>query len=244
MNQVVSAFRIIRLLRVLRAVRLFKNFKELNRLMMGLVNSVQSVVWIAVMFAFLIFTSSIFVTKMVGKDADSGIYSPADAEVISNSFGTIGRSMITLSVFLTCDDWSTPARTRRLEFGDMRRKTSDFRPGSLTVDKPGSLLFLAIPLGFREAILATASKDTCPTSLQHHPNFVVSLQVKVLVFLCKSLAWRPWPFIDFGMLESSYSPCRSLELPHRARCSRCRLPGMGFAEDCPHLRGDAQGDHG
>jgi len=55
----------------------------------------------------------------VGKDADSGIYSPADAEVISNSFGTIGRSMITLSVFLTCDDWSTPARIVNDQYGWM-----------------------------------------------------------------------------------------------------------------------------
>jgi len=106
MSTVVALLRILRLLRVLRAVRLFGQLRQLRLLISGLVGSVSSVIWIAVLFFILIFTSAIFVTNMVGTEADSF----EDPAAIRGWFGSMGRSMATLSIFLTCDDWSTPAR--------------------------------------------------------------------------------------------------------------------------------------
>mmetsp|Transcript_41568 Transcript_41568/g.89248 ORF Transcript_41568/g.89248 Transcript_41568/m.89248 type:complete len:480 (-) Transcript_41568:14-1453(-) len=107
MANVVSTLRVIRVVRVLRAFKIFKHFKPLRLLGIGLVSSLSSVFWIAMMFVSLVFTSAIFVTNMVGHNADSF---GEDKEDILHWFGTMPRSMETLSIYLTCDDWSTSAR--------------------------------------------------------------------------------------------------------------------------------------
>jgi len=105
-SNIIAALRVIRLLRVLRAVRIFKHLKPLRLLANGLINSLSSVFWIAMMFLALVFTSAILVTSVIG-NSDHNFEDP---EQIQRWFGTMGRSMETLSIFLTCDDWSTPAR--------------------------------------------------------------------------------------------------------------------------------------
>jgi voltage-gated sodium channel len=106
MSNIISSLRVIRLLRVLRAFRLFQHFRPLRLLAKGLIGSLSSVFWIAMMFLSLVFTSAIFTTSLIGRDADSF----SEPEKIRGWFGTMGRSMETLSIFLTCDDWSTPVR--------------------------------------------------------------------------------------------------------------------------------------
>eukprot|EP00446_Apocalathium_sp_SHHI-4_P079370 CAMPEP_0177488520 /NCGR_PEP_ID=MMETSP0369-20130122/30200_1 /TAXON_ID=447022 ORGANISM="Scrippsiella hangoei-like, Strain SHHI-4" /NCGR_SAMPLE_ID=MMETSP0369 /ASSEMBLY_ACC=CAM_ASM_000364 /LENGTH=524 /DNA_ID=CAMNT_0018964895 /DNA_START=8 /DNA_END=1579 /DNA_ORIENTATION=- len=105
-SNIIAAMRVIRLLRVLRAVRIFKQLKPLRLLANGLINSLSSVFWIALMFLSLVFTSAILVTTVIG-NSDQHF---KNDEQIQRWFGTMGKSMETLSIFLTCDDWSTPAR--------------------------------------------------------------------------------------------------------------------------------------
>lgn len=103
MSNMVSTLRVVRLLRVLK---LFKRYRQLDLLMVGLIGSVKSVFWVAIMFLILVFTTAIFVTNMVGHEAD--LFD--DPEMIRHRFGTILDSMVTLFIYLTCDDWSTSAR--------------------------------------------------------------------------------------------------------------------------------------
>jgi len=109
MAKLIMIFRVLRVLRVLRAFRLFRQFKKLKILARGLLDSLQSVFWVALLFALVIFSYAIVITKLAGKNwqqFDAG----EDQEVVKDKFGTIPKSMETLFIFLTCDDWSTPAR--------------------------------------------------------------------------------------------------------------------------------------
>eukprot|EP00929_Paragymnodinium_shiwhaense_P113071 TRINITY_DN81338_c0_g1_i1.p1 TRINITY_DN81338_c0_g1~~TRINITY_DN81338_c0_g1_i1.p1 ORF type:complete len:496 (-),score=94.98 TRINITY_DN81338_c0_g1_i1:94-1581(-) len=105
-GKLLLVLRTFRIMRVLRAVRLLRQFKELYQLAMGLFNSFSSVFWVAVLFTLYLLVCSIFITNVVGHQPD--IFE--DPEAIDTWFGTVPRTMDTLFVFLTCDDWSTKAR--------------------------------------------------------------------------------------------------------------------------------------
>lgn len=100
--------RMLRLLRILRAVRLLNFFPDLQRLMTALVSSVQSVAWIALFFLILVFVFATFVNTVVGTHVD--VFDEEDKDDIQVWFGGTFASAATLFVFLTLDDWSTPAR--------------------------------------------------------------------------------------------------------------------------------------
>lgn len=107
MGKFFSTMRTVRLMRLLRGIRLLKKFPGLNRLAKALVDSIQSVVWIALTLFVLIFVSAIFVTTVIGSETDGFDEDPKKME---EWFGSMTASMTTLSIFLTMDDWSTPAR--------------------------------------------------------------------------------------------------------------------------------------
>jgi len=98
--------RALRLLRISRALRLLHSFKELYLLVLGLGQSFTSVFWIMVMFMMTLVSFAIFLTTIVGHEPE--LYE--DPAYIVEKFGTMGRTMVTLFIFCTCDDWSTPAR--------------------------------------------------------------------------------------------------------------------------------------
>mmetsp|Transcript_65150 Transcript_65150/g.201664 ORF Transcript_65150/g.201664 Transcript_65150/m.201664 type:complete len:432 (-) Transcript_65150:78-1373(-) len=108
-QQLFLFFRFTRILRVLRAFRLFKEFKKLRILARGLVESLNSVGWVAFMFLLVMFVYAIVITSLAGKNY-ADFDDPDERKIVKEKFGTILSSMETLFLFLTCDDWSTSAR--------------------------------------------------------------------------------------------------------------------------------------
>jgi len=100
LSRVFMTFRMIRILRVLRMFRLFKAFPELYLLASGLLQSIQTVVWLFVLFALILWLVSIICVNLL-RDGD---------EMTQKYFGTIWSCMFTLFQFVTLDDWSRIAR--------------------------------------------------------------------------------------------------------------------------------------
>jgi len=59
------------------------------------------------------------VTNMIGKPPGRDVFEGEENTAVEQWFGTISNSMITLSIFLTFDDWSTPARLVNEKYGWM-----------------------------------------------------------------------------------------------------------------------------
>jgi len=118
-GHMVTVLRTFRLLRVLRAFRIFSKFKKLRILADGLIASLHSVGWIALLFLLVMFVYAISITNLAGKRWEQ-FSSAEDGAVVKEKFGTIRASMETLFIFLTCDDWSTPARIVNKEFPFMQ----------------------------------------------------------------------------------------------------------------------------
>lgn len=106
--QYMMMLRVLRILRVLRAFRIFRHFRKLQTLGRGLFDSLASVVWVGVLFLLTMFVYAILITSVAGKNYKA--FGP-DAANVDENFGTVLRSMQTLFLFLTLDDWSSPART-------------------------------------------------------------------------------------------------------------------------------------
>lgn len=106
-TSVILEMRLMRLPRVLRVFRVVRCCPSLARLLQGLVESVVSVVWIALAFLILVALSAIFVTTVVGSQASAFGVDSADIDFF---FGSLWRSTRTLFVYLTLDDWSYSAR--------------------------------------------------------------------------------------------------------------------------------------
>lgn len=73
--------------------------------------------WVGCMLMGVIFVSAIFCTDLIGKNARK--WPEEDRTDIETWFGSIGRSMNTLWVFLTLADWSTVSRVVMKESPDM-----------------------------------------------------------------------------------------------------------------------------
>jgi len=99
-----------RVIRILRVLRLFSahRFPELFKLAQGLIGSMQTVGWFLLLFLMLISTCALFTTNLIGKSLE--LFEEEDQAFLFLKFGSMGRSMQTLFIFLTFDDWSTPAR--------------------------------------------------------------------------------------------------------------------------------------
>jgi len=103
---IMMIFRMFRILRVMRAIRVLKKCPELFILLQGLASSLVVVVWVAVLFFITLVVCGVFVTQIVGQQAEDF----SDPALIRHDFGTVRASMRTLFIFLTFDDWSTTAR--------------------------------------------------------------------------------------------------------------------------------------
>ncbi|CAK0821631.1 unnamed protein product, partial [Prorocentrum cordatum] len=58
--------------------------------------SLQAVGWILILFLFIIFFSGIFVTSLIGHQADLWKDDEEDYQVIEDCFSTLGKSMFTM----------------------------------------------------------------------------------------------------------------------------------------------------
>jgi hypothetical protein len=98
--------RVFRVLRIFRSCRLVRHMPQLRRLIEGFRYSLQAVGWILILFLFIIFFSGIFVTSLIGHQADLWEGDEEDEEVIDECFSTLGKSMFTMFRFVTLDDWA------------------------------------------------------------------------------------------------------------------------------------------
>jgi len=99
--------RVFRVLRIFRSCRLVRHMPQLRRLIEGFRYSLQAVGWILVLFLFIIFFSGIFVTSLIGHQADLwNEEADEDREVIDDCFSTLPKSMFTMFRFVTLDDWA------------------------------------------------------------------------------------------------------------------------------------------
>eukprot|EP00929_Paragymnodinium_shiwhaense_P065226 TRINITY_DN32719_c0_g1_i1.p1 TRINITY_DN32719_c0_g1~~TRINITY_DN32719_c0_g1_i1.p1 ORF type:complete len:469 (+),score=127.13 TRINITY_DN32719_c0_g1_i1:144-1550(+) len=107
-SKYVQILRIIRILRITRVLRIFRALRKLQWLVEGLTESFGIVLWIVLMMTVMMLMISIFVTTMVGQQADE--WNHGDAQQIRMYFGTVPRSMQTLFQYLTLDDWGMISR--------------------------------------------------------------------------------------------------------------------------------------
>jgi len=98
--------RVFRVLRIFRSCRLVRHMPQLRRLIEGFRYSLQAVGWILILFLFIIFFSGIFVTSLIGHQADLWKDDEEDYQVIEDCFSTLGKSMFTMFRFVTLDDWA------------------------------------------------------------------------------------------------------------------------------------------
>lgn len=97
---------LLRIFRVLRILRVFKNFPELMKLVVGIMESLELVVWIAILMFMFMFVMAIFITTTVGNHADDF----DDPDMIRKYWGGVWCSWKTLFQFMTLDDWSAITR--------------------------------------------------------------------------------------------------------------------------------------
>jgi voltage-gated sodium channel len=93
--------RIVRIFRVLRVLRLFRFLRELLLLAKGIIGALRALFWSMLFLALVVYVFAIYFTTFVGKASD-------DPQV-RVWFSTLPRSLFTLFVVLTLDEWPTLA---------------------------------------------------------------------------------------------------------------------------------------
>jgi hypothetical protein len=105
---VLSILRVLRMLRLVRFVRLLKMFQELWLIVSGLLNSMRTLGWVALLLGMFIYVPAIYLTVQIGQN-------PAYEEVETLEgkpwpskiyFGSVPRSMLTLFQVVTLDSWA------------------------------------------------------------------------------------------------------------------------------------------
>lgn len=106
--QSLSVLRILRLLRVVKMVRLLKAFKQLWLIVKGLLDSIKTIFWSALLLLMILYVFGIFFCQMVGQNTKVGYYRRIDHEPegtiidyhpdfdVYEHFGTMPRAMFTL----------------------------------------------------------------------------------------------------------------------------------------------------
>jgi len=94
----VSTLRLLRMLRVLRILRLFKVFHELSVILAAFLRAFSAVMWVSVLTVILDYVCAVFLTKVVGHNAEMF---GENAPEISTWWGSIGNSMRSLFIIMT-----------------------------------------------------------------------------------------------------------------------------------------------
>merc|ERR1719456_1829868 len=112
--RIFSTLRVLRMLRLVRFVRLLRLFQELWLIVSGLINSMRTLAWVALLLVMLVYVLGIFLTLTIGRAQDkNGEFIYASVTTHDNKkwpydllFGTVPRSMLTLFQVVTLDSWA------------------------------------------------------------------------------------------------------------------------------------------
>lgn len=122
--KVASILRVLRLFRVVRVIRGQHMFNGLWQVIQGLLDSLRSLFWVAILLLLVIYCLAVALTTFAGSDAYV-----RDRWLQSQQYlGNPWRSMWTVLQIITLDNWAT----------DIARPLNQFSPGSLV------LVFLGI----------------------------------------------------------------------------------------------------
>jgi len=97
--RIMSVLRILRLLRLVRVLRLFRLFKELWLLLLALWKALKGLTWVMMLLFITDYTCAILLTIMIGHRVD-------EDDPLSDQWGTVARSMLTLFIVTTGEGWN------------------------------------------------------------------------------------------------------------------------------------------
>lgn len=89
-----KAIYVLRLARVLRTFRIFTTFKNLRPVVKGLINSISSIIFVALLLAIVVYIYAVIGVSLFGK-------------VDPIHFGTLWKGLFTLFQILTLENWNT-----------------------------------------------------------------------------------------------------------------------------------------
>mmetsp|Transcript_119201 Transcript_119201/g.381983 ORF Transcript_119201/g.381983 Transcript_119201/m.381983 type:complete len:497 (-) Transcript_119201:67-1557(-) len=108
--EILRIFRVFRILRTLRVIRIFKACDQLNKLANGLLVSIGTVFWIALLMLMVMLIFAIILTDVAGNTAKIAMNESdpffKNREDIELYWGSVTKSLVTLFQMLTLDDWS------------------------------------------------------------------------------------------------------------------------------------------
>eukprot|EP00443_Scrippsiella_acuminata_P038031 CAMPEP_0115174472 /NCGR_PEP_ID=MMETSP0270-20121206/3855_1 /TAXON_ID=71861 /ORGANISM="Scrippsiella trochoidea, Strain CCMP3099" /LENGTH=357 /DNA_ID=CAMNT_0002587309 /DNA_START=35 /DNA_END=1105 /DNA_ORIENTATION=- len=112
--EILRIFRVFRILRTLRVLRIFRACTQLNNLAIGLLDSIGTVVWIALLMLMFMLIFAIVLTDVAGNQAKvatkPGDLFYDDKDDILMYWGSVTKSLVTLFQMLTLDDWTNISR--------------------------------------------------------------------------------------------------------------------------------------
>lgn len=107
--RMITLLRIVGLFRLVRVVQFYRSLDELRLTLQGLLQSIQSIVWVCFCVVVLLYTMSLVTTTVVGHN--DSIYVPyrkmSGGWDYQEYFGNVPRSMFTLLQVMTLDTWSS-----------------------------------------------------------------------------------------------------------------------------------------
>merc|ERR1719491_2410450 len=106
--RLVSLVRVLGLLRLLRVIRNYRSLKELRLVLQGLTGSLVMLMWTVLVLVVVLYVSSVFTTSTIGRSDDFDNFKKlTNGWDHDELFGSVGRSMRTLSQCMTRDSWSS-----------------------------------------------------------------------------------------------------------------------------------------
>jgi len=99
----VRIIRLLRLLRIVRNIRGIRMFRELWMIIQGLLDSLRTMGWVALLLFMIIYCVSVLITTTVGHDEFVKEHWAYSQQYV----GTVYRSMWTVTQVITLDNWAT-----------------------------------------------------------------------------------------------------------------------------------------
>jgi voltage-gated sodium channel len=115
--KLVAAVRIIRLLRIVRNIKGQRAFRELWFIVQGMLDSLTTLLWVALLLGIIVYCVAVVLTSSVGHDG----YAEEQWEYAQQYVGTVPKAMWTVVQVITFDAWAT----------DVVRPMNLASPGSL-----------------------------------------------------------------------------------------------------------------
>jgi len=155
-----STLRVFRLLRVVRSIRGLKMFYGLWMIIQGLLDSLRTMTWVAVLLLIIVYCIAVALTTLVGHDEYVHEHWLESEQYV----GRVWRSMWTVIQIITLDNWAT----------DIARPLMEFAPASLffvfltiIVCTFGVMNIIIAVMVERMQTIAQENKDMTSSVLQH-----------------------------------------------------------------------------